>query len=75
MPRSIQECVYNKSGLLSNEWMKVCEKEGNYSPTLSPSDELQNEKAIITNGNILARFAATNDVQTKDADICASLQP
>ena len=60
------KCVYNKSGLLSNELMKVCEKEGNYSPTLSPSDELQNEKAIITNGNILARFSATNDVQAKD---------
>jgi hypothetical protein len=60
------KCVYNESGLLSNEWMKVCEKEGNYSLTLSPSDELQNEKAIITNGNHLARFSATNDVQAKD---------
>ena len=46
--------------------MKVCEKEGNYSPTLSSSDELQNEKAIITNGNNVARFSATNDVQAKD---------
>ena len=43
----------------------VCEKEVNYSPTLSPSDELQNEKAIITNENNLARFSATNDVQAK----------
>jgi hypothetical protein len=41
-------------------------KEGNYSPTLSPSDEIQNEKAIITNGNILGLFPATNDVQAKD---------
>jgi hypothetical protein len=48
--------------------MKVCEKEGNYSTTLSPSDELQNatRKAIIANGNNLARFSATNDVQAKD---------
>ena len=46
--------------------MKVCEKEGNDSPTPSPSVELQDEKAIITNGNILARFSATNDVQSKD---------
>jgi hypothetical protein len=44
----------------------VCEKEVNYSRTLSPSDELQNEKAIITNENNLARFSATNDVQAKD---------
>jgi hypothetical protein len=33
---------------------------------LSPSDELQNEKAMITNGNNSARFSATNDVQAKD---------
>ncbi len=28
--------VYNESGLLSYEWMKVCKKEDKYSPTLSP---------------------------------------
>ena len=58
--------VCNESGLLSNEWMEVCEKEGNHSPTLSPSNELQNGKAIDTNGNKMARFSATNDVQAKD---------
>ena len=46
--------------------MKICEMEGNHSPTLSPSNELQNEKAIDTNGNKMARFSATNDVQAKD---------
>ncbi len=57
--------MYNESGLLSTEWMKVCEKEGNYSPTHSLSDELQNEKNIVTNRKI-GEISATNDVQAKD---------
>ena len=66
--------VCNGSGLLSNEWMEVCEKEGNHSPTLSPSNELQNEKAIDTNGNKMARFSATNDVQAKDCRHTADIR-
>ena len=46
--------------------MEACKKEGTHSPTLSPSNQVQNEKSIVTNGNNVARFSATNDVQAKD---------
>ncbi len=41
------QCVNTKSGSFSNKGMQVCEKEGNYSPTLAQSMELQDKKAIF----------------------------